>query len=100
MRRRARRAAQAPRCRDCDAPITFFGSPFAPASPRPFNPKPLDGHSAAAVGAYPVHGRRAWRFDDLVDVIQVQRESSRPAAEEEVRDMTWYQLHACSERGR
>lgn len=93
-RRKRRGPAGPPRCDTCKAPIAFYGSPFT-GSPRPFNPRPVDPHTVQ--GAYPVMSRRAYRLDELVEVIQVQRECSAEEASDEIYDMPWHTLHACPE---
>lgn len=90
--RRRRGRGGPPRCNTCSAIITFFGSPFS-SSTRPFNPRPVDPH--VIQGAYPVMGRKAYRFADLVETVQLLRECSLAEAEGEVYDMPWHQLHAC-----
>lgn len=83
------------RCRTCDAPVAFFRSPFT-ARLRTFDPTPIDGHHPLAVDAFPVLGRSAFKFAELVEHIQVQRQCSTDEAAAEVRDMPWHRLHTHS----
>lgn len=85
---------KAPRCRFCDARVEFFTSPFTGRA-RKFDATPIDGHSEACVNAFPVLSERAYKFVELVAIVQVQRECSTPDAEAEVRDMPWYRPHDC-----
>lgn len=80
------------RCRTCSAPIAFYRSPFT-GKLRTFDPTPIDGHHPLAALGFPVMGRQAFKFADLVELIQVQRQCSTNAAEAEVRDMPWHRLH-------
>ena len=84
-----------PRCRNkaCQQRISFFGSPYT-GKPRAFETTPVDPRAFNGV-AFPVLSGRAYRFTELVDQLQVQRECSRDDAENEVRDMPWYVLHDC-----
>ncbi len=83
------------RCHGCKVPVVFFRSPFT-GNLRTFDPKPVDGHHALAVKAFPVMGRTAYKFSPLVELIQIQRECSEPEAEDEVRDMPWHFIHDCT----
>lgn len=83
-----------PRCRYCGARVVFHGSPHT-GRPRTFEPRPVNGHTHSGRPAYPLFGARTWRFRELVEVVQVQRESSLAEAEDEVRDMPWYLPHDC-----
>lgn len=89
------RRTTTPRCINCGAPVEFLGSPFTPAN-RPFNPGDLNGRTTSVPDAYPVLGRRAWRFPALVEHLQWQRGCSQADAEDEARDMPWRQLHTCT----
>lgn len=80
------------RCRTCQAPVVFFRSPFTGKS-RTFEPTSIDGRHLLAVDAFPVLGLQAFKFADLVEHIQVQRQCSSEEAEAEVRDMPWHRLH-------
>ncbi|MFW6776101.1 hypothetical protein ACOACO_17590 [Nocardioides sp. CPCC 205120] len=93
--RRRRGSPGPPRCQDCRAPITFFGSPHTGAG-RPFDPRQLSGRDSvsAAVG-FPVFGGRAWRVVDLVAELMVQRSCSSAEAESEIRDLPWHRPHRC-----
>ena len=86
--------AKLKRCRFCQAPVEFFDSPFTGRA-RKFDARPIDGHQPLAVTAFPVLSGRAYKFNDLVPILQVQRETSLDAAEAEVRDMPWYVPHDC-----
>lgn len=83
------------RCRDCGTPVVFLRSPFT-GSMRPFNPTPVDGRDPLAVTAYPVLGRAAFKYADLVEHIQIQRGCSDTEAADEVRDMPWRFIHDCT----
>lgn len=83
------------RCQWCKAPIAWFTSPFGGRLAK-FDAKPVDGRTHAGAPAYPVeNGRRAWRLPPLVEELQVRRETSREAAQDEAYDMPWHTLHDC-----
>lgn len=82
------------RCRFCQAPVEFLRSPFT-GDRRKFDARPIDGHHQLAVKGFPVMSGRAYKYADLVEIVQVLRETSGDAAEEEVRDMPWYVPHDC-----
>ena len=83
-----------PRCRDCDARITFLGSPFT-GNKRAFDATPVDGRDQAGLG-YPVLSGRAYVVRELAELLMVQRECTEVEALEEVRDMPHYRLHECA----
>jgi hypothetical protein len=87
-------ARNLPRCRDCRAPIAWYLSPFT-GKVRKFDARPVDGRTHTGAPAYPVEGRRAWKFTVLVDDLQVRRECSRDDAEAEAYDMPWHVAHDC-----
>lgn len=81
-------------CRWCQRPVEFFFSPFT-GKARKFDARPVDGRTHQGPTAFPVEGRRAWRFADLAADLQVRRETSLAAAEAEVYDMPWHVPHDC-----
>ena len=85
------------RCRrdGCDAEIAFFRSPFT-GNVRAFDARPVDGRDPRTTTAFPVMGRQAYKFPDLVELVQVQRQCTDVEAEAEVRDMPWHTLHDCA----
>jgi hypothetical protein len=85
-----------PKCRDCGAPIVFFGAPSSPKQ-CPFDPAPVaPSHPLAGVRAFPVlGGRKAYRPAHLAEVLQVQRMSTISAAQDEVQDLPWHLIHEC-----
>lgn len=82
------------RCRNCKAPVVFFRSPFT-SNVRAFNPKPVDMRTPLVDAAYPVLGRQAYKFADVVDELTALRRCSTAEAEEEAQDLPWHTLHAC-----
>lgn len=93
MSRARRRPAGPPRCRDCKAPIAFFGSPFT-GSLRAFDPRPADAHQLRP--SYPVENNtRAWRDRDLVEDLMVRTGITQAEAEEEAAAMPRHTLHTC-----
>lgn len=92
MTRRRRRPP--PRCQYCEAPITFFATS---RGWRPFDPRVVDSRDHLD-RAYPVMGRKAWDFNELLAEIQVMRGCDITDAKQEVLDMDWYRLHRCGER--
>lgn len=93
-RRKTRRPP--PRCEHCDRPITFFLAPTG-SGWRPFDPTFVDSRDHMD-RAYPVMGRKAWDFNELLAEIQVMRGCAITEAKDEVLDMDWYRLHRCGER--
>ena len=84
-----------PKCRGCEAPIVFLRSPYT-KNPRPFDPKPVDAsHPLAGVRAFPVLGPNAYLPADLAEHLQVQRQTTLTAAQDEVRDLPWHLTHEC-----
>lgn len=86
-----------PRCRDCDAPVEFFLSPYT-GRWRTFNPKPVNLREGLHERAYPVEGRRAWKYTELVEELMGRLGLAHAEAEAEVRDMPWHSLHDCPNR--
>lgn len=87
-----------PRCRDCEAAVAFFLSPYT-GRWRTFDPRPVDvRHGLLRERAYPVEGRRAWKYLELVEDLMGRRGIGRDAAETEARDMPWHVPHDCPNR--
>lgn len=86
------------RCNNCSAHIVFFRSPFT-GRVRAFDAKPVEpSHPLAGVKAFPIlGGTAAYKAADLVDLLQVQRQTSDADAAAEVQDMPWHLFHECPE---
>lgn len=87
---------KAAKCRECQAPVEFFRSPFT-GNVRTFDPTPVtESHPLAGVRAFPVlGGTAAYRPADLVELLMVQRHATETEVADEIRDMPWHLLHDC-----
>lgn len=88
------------RCNTCTAHVVFFRSPFT-GKVRTFDAKPVEpSHPLAGVKAFPVlGGTAAYKPADLVELLQVQRQTSDADAAAEVQDMPWHVIHECAPEG-
>lgn len=98
MSARRRRGPRGPaRCRDCRAPIAFYGSPFTGAR-RAFDARPVDPRQLGQLPqpAFPVeNGSRAWRLEQLVEELMVRHGVGHAEALDEAHAMPWHTLHSC-----
>lgn len=92
-----RRRSGPPRCKDCNAPVVFFRSPFT-GGWRPFEAKPMSPGRQHAE-AFPIENNvRAWLYRDLVEDLMVRRGIGRQEAEDEAHAMPWHVVHNCPNR--